>query len=232
MKLKDFKGLFTSSYVEFIKATNVYEDYYEIELKPGKDINWTPGMHAIFTLPNNKIKGKKFRAFSIASTAKENKILLGTRTGKEVSSFKEVLLNMKAGEKVKMRGPFGWFYLMNNTAPIVMIALGVGITPIRALLTELKHKSDREVNVIYSSPYYMYKEHIDGIVEHNKSIKVDYLTTVEETEAKYIEHANQYGNKAYYYISGTQNAIKSIKNTLKQKGIKKSRMIFDPFLGY
>merc|ERR1711879_526739 len=135
--LKYFKGLFKTSHVEFVKATNVYEDYYEIELKPEAGTSWVSGMHAVFTLPNKKVKGKKFRAFSIASTQKENTILLGTRTGKEVSSFKQALLSMKQGEKVKMRGPFGWFHLMNDSSPIVMIALGVGITPIRALLTEL-----------------------------------------------------------------------------------------------
>jgi len=232
MKLKDFKGLFKTSHVEFVKATNVYEDYYEIELKPEAGTSWVSGMHAVFTLPNKKVKGKKFRAFSIASTQKENTILLGTRTGKEVSSFKQALLSMKQGEKVKMRGPFGWFYLMNDSSPIVMIALGVGITPIRALLTELEDKSDRKVNVVYSSPYYMYQEHIDRIAQNNDAINVNYVSTIEETQAKYIEHAKKHGNAAYYYISGTQQAIKSIKDTLKELGIKKSRMIFDPFFGY
>lgn len=232
MKLRDFKGLFKTSTIEFVKATNVYEDYYEIELKPEEGTKWTSGMHAIFSMPNKKVEGKKYRAFSIASTPGEKTILLGTRTGKDVSSFKQAFLNLEPGEKVKMRGPFGWFYLMNDSAPIVMIALGVGITPIRALLTELEKSNDREVNVIYSSQYYLYRAHIDEIVDQNSAINVNYLSTIEETETKYIELAEKFGNDAYYYISGTQDAINSIKSTLKERGIKRSRMIFDPFLGY
>ena len=42
-----------------------------------------------------KIDGKKWRAFSIASTQKEDVILLGTRTGKTPSSFKKALIRLK-----------------------------------------------------------------------------------------------------------------------------------------
>lgn len=92
MKLSDFKGLFNKSILKVKKINNPYKDYYEIYLTPGVNTSWKPGDHGIFRLPNNKVEGKKWRAFSVASIPEENIIILGTRTGNKVSSFKQELI--------------------------------------------------------------------------------------------------------------------------------------------
>ena len=108
--------------------------HYTVKLKNDTGLTWVPGEHGIFTLPSKKIEGRKYRLFSIASIPEEGFILLGTRTGKEISSFKQALLTMKPNEKVALRGPFGWLKIQDETSPIVMFANGVGIALIRALL--------------------------------------------------------------------------------------------------
>ena len=55
-------------------------------------------------------------------------ILIGTKTGKETSSFKRALLTMKPNEKIALRGPFGWLKIQDENLPIAMFASGVGIT--------------------------------------------------------------------------------------------------------
>lgn len=79
---------------------------------------------------SKKIEGRKYRLFSIASIPEEWFILVGTRTGKEISSFKQSLLMMKPNEKVALRGPFGWLKIQDETSPIVMFPSRVGITSI------------------------------------------------------------------------------------------------------
>ncbi len=231
MKLRDFKGLFRTVNVKFIEATHVKDDYYEVRLEAPKELSWRPGEHAIFKIPNKKIEGKTYRAFSIASTKEENMILLGFRTGEKISSFKETLINLNPGEMVSMRGPFGWFTQKDDTSPMVLIALGVGITPIRALLNTL-NDANKEVNVIYASNYYLFKDYIDNKIKDQGHITIDYVQTVEETKQAYMKYANKYKNKAYYYISGNKASIDAISSVLKEYGIKKSRLVFDPFLGY
>ena len=158
MKLSDFKGLFKKSIAILESVENPFEDYYVIRLKPATGTTWYPGEHALFKLQDAKVEGKKYRALSIASVTEEGHILLGTRTGENISNFKKELINMKDGEIVKVRGPFGWFTLKDNSTPLVLISLGVGVTPIRSLLVKLEHQHDREVNVIYSSnDFYMFK---------------------------------------------------------------------------
>lgn len=233
MKLTDFKGVGKTQEVEFISAVNVSNDYYEIRLKKPEGFKWEPGKHAIFSIPNKKISGRSWRAFSIASTPKEGVILLGTRTGKEISSFKKAFLNLNEGETVKMRGPFGGFTLKDHETPLVIIALGVGVTPIRSLLTKLEHQHHREVNVVYSSlDYYMFKERIQAIIDHNDTFTISYTKSITDTTDAYLALANKYGNSAQYYISGPNNAIKAVKQELAKKDIDKSRIIIDPFLGY
>lgn len=233
MKLKDLKGALKTRKVSFISATNIENDYYEIRIKKPEGLKWRPGEHAIFSIKDKNLKGKKWRAFSIASTPKEDVILLGTRTGEKISDFKKTLINMKEGETLKMRGPFGWFTEQDKTTPVVMIALGVGVTPIRSLLTKFEHHHDRVVDVIYSSEdTYLFKDRIEEIINHNKSFNVTYTKEIPETKDHIARLASKYKNNAFYYISGSTKAIKSVQSQLKTKGIKGKQIINDPFFGY
>lgn len=132
-----------------------------------------PGEHSIFTLPNKKVEGRKYRLFSITSIPEEDFILLGTRTGKEISSFKQALLTMSPNEKITLRGPFGWFKIQNETSPIVMFASDVGITPIRALLKQLEFNINRPIEVVYSSSgYYLFGDEVENIARNNPMIQL------------------------------------------------------------
>lgn len=233
MKLSDFKGIFKKSIARVESVRNVYGDYYEIKLIPENNISWQAGEHGIFRLMDRNVKGKSFRAFSLASTSDEKIIILGTRTGKEISSFKSELISMQKGERILINGPFGWFKIQDDISPIVMIAGGVGITPIRALLKRLEEDESRPVELIYSSSeYYLFDDDIHKIISSNSKIALHKTSSRKETEDIIDELAIKYMNSAYYYISGARPFIKGVKNQLINKNIKKNRVINDPFFGY
>lgn len=232
MKLSDFRGLFKKLEATIESIENPYGDYYSIKLKFPSDANWIAGEHGIFTLPSNKVEGKKWRAFSIASTYKEGVMMIGTRTGENISGFKKELIGMKTGDKVSIRGPFGWFKLQDDVSPLVMFASGVGVTPIRALLKELENSS-RNINVVYASnDFYLYGEEIEAIASNNPNITLHKVEKRKEVSESIEKLGKKYGNKAYYYNSGSPKAIKSVKTQLKNLGVKGSRVIDDSFLGY
>jgi ferredoxin-NADP reductase len=232
MKLKDLSGIFKTHDLTFISSENIANDYYVITLEKPKILSYKAGEHGIFTLPGQKFKGKKFRAFSIASSDKESKLILGTRTGKNMSSYKQTLINLKKGDIVKLRGPFGWFYEQDQETPMVFIALGVGITPFRALLKDME-SSKKPVELIYSSmDTYMFNEELDVLAKEHDNYHIIYTKDIFSTQDKIKEKISTYGNKAYYYISGSTKAIKATKKLLKSNGIKRKRMINDPFFGY
>lgn len=233
MKLSDFKGVFKKSIARVESVENPFEDYYVIRLKPSAGTVWTPGDHGIFTLPEAKIEGKKYRPFSIASHSSEGYILLGIRTGKAISSFKKALIESEKGTKVKVRGPFGWFKVQDKTSPIVMAAAGVGITPIRALLKQLETDTTRPISLVYASiDNYLFGEELEAIAKSNPQITLIKTAQPSETTEELKKLAEKHGSDAWYFASGSAGFIKAMKATVVEVGVKKKRFINDPFFGY
>lgn len=233
MKLSDFKGLFHTSTLTIESIENNYGDYYTIKMIPENGVTWDPGEHGIFTLVSQKPKGRKWRVFSVASAPEEGVLTIGTRTGKEISDYKKALISMKKGDKISVRGPFGWFKVQDSASPIVMVAGGVGITPIRAILKQLENDKSRPVELIFvASEYHLFGEEIEKMIENNNKIKIHKIFSSEETGVILSNLVAKYKNSAYYFISGSPSFINSIKKKIKAKDVKGKRIITDLFMGY
>jgi NAD(P)H-flavin reductase len=63
----NFKGLKNKNIIEIDEINNVKDDYYTIKFKIDEKIKWRPGEHGIFSISDENLKGKKWRAFSVAS---------------------------------------------------------------------------------------------------------------------------------------------------------------------
>jgi ferredoxin-NADP reductase len=202
-------------------------------MKPEAGFSWEAGEHGIFKLSNRKVKGKKWRVFSVASVPKEGVMTIGTRTGKDIFSFKKELISMKEGDKVSIRGPFGWFKIQDSTSPMVMVAGGVGITPIRALIKQLEKDSARPVELVYSSSdYHLFDDEIQAVALGNKKITIYKTNSSEETRSALATLVDNYKGEAYYFVSGSQAFIGGIKEQITETGVKGKRVIRDPFIGY
>lgn len=233
MKLRYFKGLFKTHPMQFVSMKKVFDDYLLIKMQAPYPIAWEAGQHGVFTLPGKKIKGRTYRAFSLASPPSENTMVIATRTGATASAFKQALMEMKEGETIKLRGPFGWFVVQDDTSPIVMLATGVGITPMRSLLYALKDETSRPIHLIHSAEdFYLFADEFKELERANKEIKLNYLSNREEFKEALTAVASTYGSSAYYYVSGSFKAIRSMRSLLKGMKVKEKRIIYDPFIGY
>lgn len=236
MKISDFKGLFTKSDIKLINKTQETSDIYTFEFEVDKNIQWKAGQHSIFKFLDKKIEGKKTRAFSVASVQEENKIIFSTRINETPSDFKKHLKELGVGDKLNMMGPFGWFYIKDYEKPMAMIAGGVGIPPIRALIKDIetKKKNPRVVEVFYvdNRGEYAYRKYLESIDEKYAFINVHFISEIKAFEEGIQKFTRKFKNDADYFISGSPNMIKGVKNTLKQQGIKNKNIINDPFYGY
>lgn len=233
INFRDFKGLKNNNLIEVLEVRNVHEDYYSVKLKINDNMKWRPGEHGIFTMPGKKFKGKKWRAFSVASTVDEGYMLIATRTGKKISAYKRNLTKLKQGDKVNVIGPFGWFIEKDKVSPIVIVAGGVGITPARALLKSLENENMRPIEIIYTSKeYFLFIDELKDIVSKNKMITLYQVASKQEAQEKIAVIVKKHNNLAYYYISGSFDIIKTSRKYLKSFGIKNKRLVHDPFFGY
>lgn len=140
---------------------------------------------------------------------------------------------MQKGEEVTVRGPFGWFKIQDSKSPIVLFASGVGITPIRALFNQIATDSSRPVLLVcVSNDYHLLKSELEKIAAENAQMTIQCLKNRTEASSALAALSKQYGNQAYYYISGSGKVISSVKKTLKSEQISGKRIITDPFFGY
>lgn len=233
MILSDISGVFHKTIATVDSIENLYDDYYTVRLIPAPGVTWTPGEHGIFRLPLRDVKALNWRPFSIASIPGEGVILIGTRTGKEMSPFKRRFLHLEKGSPVKLNGPFGWFKVKDATSPLVLFASGVGITPIRAILMSLRQDTSRDIDIVYASGgRYLFGEEIEAIVRENPRMTLYKTTDPGSTQAQLSALAEKHGDRAYYFISAAPGVIGSVRKHLRGRGIRGKRIIDDTFWGY
>lgn len=230
MKLSDLKWLFHTDDLIFQKSENPFWDYWIFDFDAWKN-TWKTWEHALFSLKED-FKWRKFKALSIASNDDEWIIKVGTKISESPSEYKKNLINLKKWDKVKMRWPFGSFYLQDQTTPVIMIAWWIWITPFRAMMLRLR-STKKEVVLLYSSnDWYLFEEELNNITKNNSKIKIQYISDRKQLELLINDYAEKYKNNAYYFISGLPKMIKTVRNNLKKYDVKSKNMFNDSFQWY
>lgn len=233
MKMSDFTGIVKKNTLSVESIENPFDDYHVITLNMPEGLTWEAGEHGVFTLPGKKVRGKPFRPFSVASITEEGKMLIATRSNEPISDFKKQLFSMSKGDKVTVRGPFGWFKIQDKESPVVMIATGVGITPMRAIVKSLENEETRPIHLIHSSPSkHLYRNTFEEISKKNRDFHPVFTSSREQTIETYTALAKVHGNHAYFYLSGKPSIIEATKKELNKLGIKNSQILNEAYKGY
>lgn len=233
MKFTDLIKMFKKCQGLITEVKHCFSDYYTVKVIPQQGFTWVAGEYAMFFLKDKKIQGRRWRVFSLASVSDDGYILLGFRTGKKPSAYKQFIIDHGLNAAIDIRGPVGDFTLKNDTRPVVLFASGVGITPIFSILKSIRNDLRREVHMVYaSSEKYLFKDEIDSIAQTNPNIHLSYVRQREEAQAKLTGLAKSFGNDAYYYTAGSGRVIESTRSLLRGEGIEKRNILSDHFEGY
>lgn len=185
------------------------------------------------------------RSFSLSSAPFEKDIYISMREGK--SGFKQTIFTMEPGETVMVTKSIGHFTL-NHAAdglPIIFLAGGIGITPVRSILKQAEHDgSEREFMLIYSNRF----EKDAAFHEEMKNIQLAHYTYVstlsqeqepctepneergyicEEMVRKYVKDIAG----VWYYLVGAPAFIETMEKMLADMGVAKEKIVTDPFTG-
>lgn len=127
-------------------------------------LHFQPGQFAWITLQISPFRMRE-HPFSIASSAEHpERLEFGI---KAVGDFTNTIRDVKPGTKAYLDGPYGVFTTdrYENTAGFVLIAGGIGITPILSMLVTLaERKDERPLLLIYASKSWedvTYREEIE-----------------------------------------------------------------------
>lgn len=120
-------------------AGNAAEGVWEINLRAAENcqpFSFVPGQFAFVSVTNAEITGEE-HPFTIASAPSdkgEMQFLI-----KACGDWTRQLGALKPGDRVRVSGPYGIFspYFHDNVSSLIMIAGGIGITPMLSILRKL-----------------------------------------------------------------------------------------------
>ncbi|MDR0536832.1 MAG: NADH:ubiquinone reductase (Na(+)-transporting) subunit F [Tannerellaceae bacterium] len=162
------------------------------------------------------------------------------------SSF---IFTLKAGDKVKMSGPYGDFHILNTKREMLYIGGGAGMAPLRAHLLHLFNTlktTDRIVSYWYgarSTAEIFYEEDFRAIEKNYPNFKFHIALSEPRTEDNWTGHVgfiHQVIHDNYlknheapedieYYMCGPGPMSNAVKKMLDNLGVPLEMLLFDDF---
>ncbi len=218
-------------------------------LEKPSDFVFKPGQFIEITLlnpPETDAEGNS-RAFSIASTLRDDFLLVATRLRK--SAFKRVLSHASRGTQVKIDGPFGDLRLHNDSSrAAVMLCGGIGITPFRSIiLTATQTKLPHRIFLFYSNrrpedaPFL---QEMQTLEKQNSNFKlIGCMTEMEKSRRSWDGETEKINRKmlekylgrlpsAIYYVTGPPGFVAGMRAMLAESGVADDNVRTEEFSGY
>ena len=233
----------------FKNKVQVADGTWAFHFEKPVDFAFQAGQYVALVLPRLVAPDKRgpVRSLSLSSAPCEEDIVFSLRITE--SGFKQTLMALEPGEIAQATKPIGHFTLAHATDdhPIVFLAGGIGVTPIRSILVEAAHEQlDRSFTFFYSNR--MIKD--AAFHEELRTLilpKYRYVTTFsQETipcagtneERGYICESmlQKYLSdgeiaSSWYYLVGAPAFIEAMEAMLVSMGVAKERCVNDPFTG-
>ena len=226
---------YRTEFLERIERTPTTVSY---RFKMPEGFNFAAGQYMLVDLGN-----KLVHPLSLSNCPEEADFIEFTKRMTD-SPFCGRLKSLEKGETISVKGPVGKFCFADSNETLIMIAGGIGITPIRSILTNLEKKKGNigTVVLIYGNlnrediafrdelenlklPYY----HLVHVLSDTTGMENAYQGFI---NADIISKEVPKSSNAHYMVSGPPGMIEVIKKTLATLDVAKDRIRTDIFLGY
>jgi len=126
----------------------------EIDLVEPPGMTFIAGQYVQFVVPGTENDPQPlYRAYSMASPpSRPRRIALLFARVPDGACTSYVFEKLKVGEAVTVNGPFGSFYVREGQRPLLFVAGGSGIAPVRSMLMDMaERRIHRETTFLYSA---------------------------------------------------------------------------------
>lgn len=161
------------------------------------------------------------------------------------SPFCTRLKALTPGDTIALKGPFGNFAVPDTEKPLVFLAGGIGITPIRSMLKELANKKERNqgrITLLYGNQDetdIAFRDELDNL--NLPQYRVVHVLAAPQTEeydysgfisADILRREINTPQSAIYLVSGPPVMVDAMEKILQSLQIPAEHVLTDVFLGY
>ena len=215
-------GLLRTHRLIFDERCDVGGGVCSFAFRPERPLGARAGQHGILGLSATAMK-----PFSLASAPGEDRVLIGTSLA-SASAFKERMAALQPGDPVTLRGPVNTFTLDGAGDHVVMLAQGVGITPMRSMLSHIciNQLAVRSSLIHVANAGHAYRQETEQWA----------------TAAAYPHHAHEFRAAtaeavrahphATFFVAGASSFVSSTADLLRHSGIAGTRIRRDKYLFY
>jgi len=218
---------------------------FRFEFKAGEDIKFKAGQYMqIETKPYDKVKEKAIRAYSISSAPSDNKaveLIIRRVPGGLCTTYMHD--HIKVGDEVRMTGPYGDFYMRDDSDDYVFMAGGSGMAPIKSLVMDIMERNlDKKMIFIFgavSKKDLYHTEFFREIERQNSNFRyVPALSRPEpddnwngetglvtEVLKRYVDS----GKGKHAYLCGSPGMINACVNVLVGSEFDEAKIYYDKF---
>ncbi len=221
---------------------------FRLTLSEGESMDYAPGQYVQLLAPQYEGSSEEvYRAYSISSDpADKRAIELIVRRVPNGICTTYLFDHLKKGDQVRINGPYGQFYLRDTDAPIIFIAGGSGIAPIKSMLHHMQNtgnerraifffglRSTKDVFLMDEMQAFEKTLHSFTFVPVVSQPEPGSLwdgTTGRVTDAA-ANHLNKQPDAGEYegYLCGSPGMIESSIQVLTKHGITESKIYYDKF---
>lgn len=155
----------------------------ELEAPEGGAFRQVPGQFAFLRIFGAEIKSEE-HPFTISSSATEKGRI--SFTIKESGDFTSTIGRTRPGTPALVDGPYGQFsYLLRGEGDILMIAGGVGITPLLSMLRHIAASGGPAVTLLWGNKTekdIFFRDEIEGFADAIPGFKVHHVLSDEDWE--------------------------------------------------
>ncbi|WP_028778903.1 NO-inducible flavohemoprotein [Shimazuella kribbensis] len=236
-----------------VPESKVVTSFYLYPTDGNSLASFKPGQYISLKVPIEELNVEQIRQYSLSDAPREDYYRIsvkredahGTYPAGYVSSY--LHHQMQEGDKVMISAPAGDFYLnKSKDTPVVFISGGVGFTPLMSMLnTLIEENTKRSITTIHAtmnSEYHAMREYVQKLTKNYPHV-TSYTCYEKPTKAD-LEQRNfdkegfldlpwlsQILSKqeAEIYFCGPIPFMRSIKQILKEMGIKQENIHYEFF---